>query len=137
MRVDARSSLQRADNLLEIHFRSPVEHDLPRVGEGGYELMTVFDEPKTSPYTRKAPYHYGWDWGPRFVTSGIWRPVAVQAWDRVRLTDVQVVQHEVSAEVARLTLNVEIEADGDVRIYLFDDQGPPEEQTKPIHQIYR
>ena len=31
--------------------------------------------------TRKAPYHYGWDWGPRFVTSGIWRPVALEAWD--------------------------------------------------------
>ena len=24
-------------------------------------------------YIRKAAYEYGWDWGPRFVTSGIWR----------------------------------------------------------------
>ena len=32
-------------------------------------------------WARKAPYHYGWDWGPRFVTSGIWRPVALEAWD--------------------------------------------------------
>ena len=41
-------------------------------------------------FTRKAPYHYGWDWGPRFVTSGIWRPVAIEAWDEARLDDVQV-----------------------------------------------
>ena len=32
-------------------------------------------------WARKAPYHYGWDWGPRFVTSGIWRPVTLEAWD--------------------------------------------------------
>jgi hypothetical protein len=28
-----------------------------------------------------------------------------------------------------------VEVAGDVRIYLFDDQGPPAEQTKPIHQF--
>jgi hypothetical protein len=28
-----------------------------------------------------------------------------------------------------------VEVDGDVRIYLFDDQSPPEVQTKPIHQF--
>ncbi len=28
-------------------------------------------------FTRKAAYHYGWDWGPRFVTAGIWKPVSL------------------------------------------------------------
>ena len=27
-----------------------------------------------------------------------------------------------------------VQVDGDVRVYLFDDQGTPDEQTKPIHQ---
>jgi len=26
-------------------------------------------------WTRKAQYHYGWDWGPRLVCSGIWKGV--------------------------------------------------------------
>lgn len=31
--------------------------------------------------------------------------------------------------------NSPVRVDGDVRIYLFDDQGTPEEQAKPIHQF--
>ena len=52
-------------------------------------------------WARKAPYHYGWDWGPRFVTSGIWRPVALEAWDEARLDDVQVFQNKLDAASAR------------------------------------
>ncbi|MCU0371645.1 MAG: hypothetical protein MUE56_00180 [Ignavibacteria bacterium] len=29
-------------------------------------------------FTRKAPYHFGWDWGPRFVTAGIWKNIYVE-----------------------------------------------------------
>ncbi len=46
-----------------------------------------------SMWARKAPYHYGWDWGPRFVTSGIWRPVALETWGEARIDDVQIFQN--------------------------------------------
>ena len=52
-------------------------------------------------WARKAPYHYGWDWGPRFVTSGIWRPVALEAWDEARLDDVQIFQNTLDAAARR------------------------------------
>lgn len=39
-------------------------------------------------FARKAGYHYGWDWGPRLVTSGIWRPVLLEAWDDLRIENV-------------------------------------------------
>ena len=57
-----------------------------------------------SMFTRKAPYHYGWDWGPRFVTSGVWRPVRLEAWDAARIDDVQLLQ--TSLTDARATLRV-------------------------------
>jgi beta-mannosidase len=35
-------------------------------------------------FVRKAQYQFGWDWGPRLVTCGIWKPVRLVAFDRPR-----------------------------------------------------
>jgi beta-mannosidase len=110
-RVDAKSALKAGDNTLRILFRSPVNEILPLMAKLDYKLPAPNDQgEKTSPFTRKAPYQYGWDWGPRFVTSGIWRPVSLQAWDHARVNDLQIVVKEISPEMANLTANVEVEA---------------------------
>jgi len=110
-RVDAKPALQAGDNSLRIVFRSPINEILPLMAKVNYELPASNDQgEKTSPYTRKAPYHYGWDWGPRFVTSGIWRPVALEAWDQVRINDLQIVVKSITPTAADLTANIEVEA---------------------------
>ena len=63
-----------------------------------------------SMWARKAPYHYGWDWGPRFVTSGIWRPVTLETWSEARIDDVQIFQNRLDAAAADLTVKVRIAA---------------------------
>ena len=67
-RVDVKDAFKQGPNsILRIVFRSPINEVLPMMSKLGYELPAVNDQgEKTSPYTRKAPYHYGWDWGPRF-----------------------------------------------------------------------
>jgi beta-mannosidase len=110
-RVDAKQILKTGDNSLRVVFRSPVNEILPVMAKLNYQLPAPNDQgEKTSPFTRKAPYHYGWDWGPRFVTSGIWRPVSLHAWDQARVNDLQILVKKISADVAELTANVEIEA---------------------------
>ena len=110
-RVNVKSALKAGDNTLRIIFRSPVNEILPVMAKLNYQLPAPNDQgEKTSPFTRKAPYHYGWDWGPRFVTSGVWRPVSLEAWERARVGDLQVVVKNISPDVAELTANVEIEA---------------------------
>ncbi len=110
-RVNAKQALKAGDNTLRILFRSPINEILPVMAKLKYQLPASNDQgEKTSPFTRKAPYHYGWDWGPRFVTSGVWRPVSLQAWDDARVNDVQIVVNKISPDAAQLTANVEIEA---------------------------
>ena len=85
-RVPVRSRLKSGHNELRVVFRSPIKEDLPKVKARGFDLPATNDTgEKTSPYTRKAPYHFGWDWGPRLVTAGIWKPVRLEAWDGGRV----------------------------------------------------
>ncbi|HEY0171656.1 MAG TPA: hypothetical protein VGB98_11590, partial [Pyrinomonadaceae bacterium] len=113
-RAGVREALRPGRNTLRILFKSPINEALPRVKEFGYELPAANDQgEKTSPYTRKAPYHYGWDWGPRFVTSGVWRPAWLEVWDGARLLDLHVSRQRLGRDAAQLTAEVEVISDGD------------------------
>jgi len=110
-RVPVAGKLKAKGNELRVVFRSPIVEDLAKVTGRGYELPAVNDQgEKTSPYTRKAPYSFGWDWGPRFVTCGVWKPVRLEAWDDARIVDVAVRLKELGKDRAALTAEVEVVA---------------------------
>ena len=106
-RVDVTGRL-RPHNTLRIVFHSPVNTvavtaaKLPYIIPGtGYEPL---DPSKgiypTSQYVRKAAYSFGWDWAPRLITSGVWRPVHLDTWDGARITALHLHQTSVTAERA-------------------------------------
>src|SRR6266478_6622730 len=108
-RVDAKHLAKAGANTLRIRFRSPINEVLPLMAKMNYELPASNDQgEKTSPHTRKAPYQYGWDWGPRFVTSGIWRPVSMEAWNNMRVDDLHIVPKKITADSANLSAEVEV-----------------------------
>ncbi len=110
-RVPVKAFLREGRNVLRILFRSPTRKIAPRLKNLSYILPSAHDrESKTSPYTRKAPYQFGWDWGPRFVTMGIWRPVFLEMWEGARISDLWLRQKELSEERAILTAQLEIQA---------------------------
>ncbi len=116
-RVDVKKNVKAGDNTLRVVFHSPVMTWLPKLRNLPFHLLSVNTAQSgaeegipTDPYTRKAPYHYGWDWGPRFVTEGIWRAVRLESWDGVRIRDFHIAQPSVNKDVARLTGELEIEA---------------------------
>lgn len=119
-RTDVKALLRPSNNELLVRFRSPVKEDLPKHEELGLPLPAPNDDAelgglgdrKISVFARKAPYHYGWDWGPRFVTSGIWREVRLEGFSGVRLNDVFIRQNEVTDQHALLTAVIETELDG-------------------------
>lgn len=108
-RVDVKNALKQGENVLKIKFRSPINEILPLMKKLDYELPAVNDQgEKTSPWTRKAPYQFGWDWGPRFVTSGVWKPVNLEVWDNARIADLQIKQNKLTKENAEISANVEV-----------------------------
>jgi beta-mannosidase len=111
-RVDVRPHLVKGENQVRVLFRSPIAAVKPAYDRLPYHLPAINDQAAemVSMFARKAPYHYGWDWGPRFVTSGIWRPVTIEPWDGARLDDVQVFQRELTAARARLEVVAFVQA---------------------------
>ncbi len=41
---------------------------------------------------RKAQYQFGWDWGPRLVTAGIWKDVKLNFWNNAKISNIQLEQ---------------------------------------------
>ena len=106
-RVPVKSHLHAGKNLLSVVFPSPIKAAAEAAANDPWQPKSKV-EAKT--YLRKPGYEYGWDWGPRFVTSGIWKPVRLEAWDKARIADFAIRQRDVSREVAHLDAEVEIEA---------------------------
>ena len=121
-RVDVKRALKPGPNTLHVLFRSPINEVLPIMAKMNYQLPAVNDQgEKTSPFTRKAPYQYGWDWGPRFVTSGIWRPVRLEAWDGARIANLYLPLKGLDRDLARLAAEIEIVADTDMEATIILD----------------
>lgn len=110
-RVPVEGKLRAQDNILRIVFRSPIAKMLPMVQAMPHKIAGNYpspygDEPKdamTGNFVRKPGYHYGWDWGPRYVTAGITKPVTLQSWDHVRIDNLHLRQDRVDASRADLT----------------------------------
>jgi beta-mannosidase len=118
--VDVKSQLIAGPNELRILFRSPVAEGLKKYDANGFafpvppndlaEIGQVEGKKAVSVFTRKAGYHFGWDWGPRLVSSGLWRPVYLTIWDDARIDNLQIKQNAVNEKEATFTAIFEIDA---------------------------
>jgi len=115
-KVEVKNLLKKENNELRIYFHSPIKVDIPKFEALHYPLEAgndqsenggVFDK-KVSVFARKAGYHYGWDWGPRIVTSGIWRPVYLVGWDKARIDNIHYVQLAVNEKKAHIKARIKI-----------------------------
>ena len=118
-KFDVSGKLKAGDNELRVVLASPTARGLEEMKRYGLRLPADNDQSerggmgqdRVSVYTRKAPYHYGWDWGPRLVASGIWRPVIIEAWSGMKVEDVYIKQTEVTRELATLSADICVKAD--------------------------
>lgn len=118
--ADLKELLKAGENELHIILRSPIQKGIEKYDAQGFvipvsdndlaEIGAVEGNKKVSVYTRKAGYHFGWDWGPRLVTSGIWRPVYLVAWNGARIENMQLKQNQLNENEASLTAVFEVES---------------------------
>ena len=108
--IPVKDVLREGENRLQVYFHSPIKVCLPQWETDGFEYPADNDHSKTrvSIYSRKAPYSYGWDWGIRLATSGIWRPVTLEFYDAARIEDYFVQQVSVNKELAKVNNILEV-----------------------------
>lgn len=115
IRVD--SLLKTGNNVLRIYFLSTVDEGLKRFGLINYKLPVSANDNDTlggipgkriSVFTRKAPFQFGWDFAPRMISAGIWRPVELVRQGAHFIKNVQVYQQELNRERAVLNVHTEI-----------------------------
>ena len=119
-RVDVHNVIKLGENELKVVLKSPVEENKESFKNSKYELPAGCEaddvEFKVSPYTRKAAYHFGWDWCPRIVTSGIYRDVFIDFGWGAKISDVNVVTEKISNDSAWIRYDVELDLSDKVLI---------------------
>jgi beta-mannosidase len=111
-RFDVKSKLHLGANDLQIVFPAPMKAAEAIAEKDPWHSRTHTD-PKG--YIRKAVYEFGWDWGPRFGTSGIYRPAYLEIWDSARVKDVFVEQEGVTSAAAHLDVHADVLASKETR----------------------
>lgn len=102
-KVAVRQKLKIGTNKLQITFASAVKKGKSEAAKLKYTLPG--DE---KIFTRKAQYHYGWDWGPRFVTAGIYKKASLQFWNQAFISNIKC--NQIAAEKGELQFIAEIES---------------------------
>lgn len=102
-RFDVTDKLTPAENNIQIRFTSPVNNVKPLLEKE--PLISPGDSIPGSIYMRKSPSQWGWDWGPKIPTSGIWRPIRLAAYKIGRIEDLWIRQNHRSG--GQVTLNIE------------------------------
>jgi beta-mannosidase len=106
---DAKPHLHAGENSIEVAFAAPMTFARRMDAEKG--KMAGWVEPmriNSGAWIRKEPCNFGWDWGPKMVTSGIWRSIELVAFNTARLADVLIMQQHTNEQV---TLNFRITAE--------------------------
>ncbi len=104
-KLDVKNQLQLGQNTLRVVLFSSVKKGKEEAAKLNYVLPG--DE---KVFTRKAQYHYGWDWGPRFVTAGIWKNVELQFWSSATLSHVKYNQKLLTDDLAQLEFSSTIQS---------------------------
>ena len=109
---DVKSYLVEGENKIEIQFQAPAPYGIARLKEKYLHNWGVEKDPENEGefigfdklpgvnYLRKEQSNFGWDWGPKVPTSGIWRNIELVTFHSARLNDLYISQTHANQAVA-------------------------------------
>ena len=105
-RWDVKALLRPIENELLIGFASPVQYITQK--QQVRVMPGVSQAIPGGPYLRKAPCHFGWDWGPQLPPIGIWKDLRLEAHSAARLDNVHLRQvHQAGAVTVETQITIE------------------------------
>lgn len=118
-KVDVKKHLKKGKNDLKVVFESAVKHGK----ESAKKTPYILPEGERV-FTRKAQYQYGWDWGPRLVTCGIYKNMYFNSWNDFEIVSLHHQIKSINDSLAEVYVISEIESDKDsivtTRINIFE-----------------
>jgi beta-mannosidase len=122
---DVKPYLFEGENTIRVYFQAAMPFVREKQAQRRLPAWT-HDKLEGGNWLRKEPCNFGWDWGPRLVTCGIWRDIELIGSDDPMLVDVLVLQRR--HETGSVELDLTIQLDGvpvsemDVHITLSKDE---------------
>ncbi|ORY26762.1 glycoside hydrolase superfamily [Naematelia encephala] len=86
-RVSADRAIKQGRNELVLTFRSPWNE--AKKEETTHGKWKAFNGDNSRLFSRKAQYHWGWDWGPVLMTTGPWRSIHLETYT-YRLNNIRI-----------------------------------------------
>ncbi|WP_405457638.1 glycoside hydrolase family 2 protein [Streptomyces sp. NBC_00101] len=108
-RFPAEHLLREGANTLEVRFTAPYAY-AEALRERLGDRPGAYAEPYA--FIRKMACNFGWDWGPTLVTSGIWRPAALESWTGPRIAGVKLLGDVDPDGVPRLSATLTVDRRG-------------------------
>ncbi len=100
-------------NILEITFTSPMKYIRARQRPDDYKEWN--ETVGGCSLIRKEPCSFGWDWGPRFATSGIYKAIRLEGWSRARIESAHITQVH-SGRGVTLKVKAELKGTGSTEV---------------------
>ncbi len=116
--IPCKSLLHYGENSLEVHFFSAT-----RMAKTLYQKLATSLPYDERVMVRKAPYQFGWDWGPKQVTMGIWKNVSIVGWNTLQMQNVAFKQLHLDSASADLQFNTQLNStyEGKLSLELWND----------------
>jgi len=126
--VECKNKLREGNNEIRIVFYSPItkglekRENLPYLlpgAENDQSELGGLGNKKVCVFSRKAQYHFGWDWGPRLVSIGIWKDIELKWWNEAKIEDLYIHQPEIEDTKAKVIAELHIQSSSNQYVELI------------------